>query len=58
MREVVDRFESFGATKMELFDRLELFYNQQRRHFTLGQIRAAAVDRKALRREKGQDGTI
>ena len=32
--ELVDRFESFGAAKMELFDYLEVFYNQRRRHST------------------------
>ena len=36
--ELVDRFDSFGAAKMELFDYLEVFYNQRRRHSTLGQI--------------------
>ena len=35
--ELADRFDSFGEAKMELFDYLEVFYNQRRRHSTLGQ---------------------
>jgi putative transposase len=34
--EVADRFESCGEAKMELFDYIEVFYNQRRRHSTLG----------------------
>jgi transposase InsO family protein len=37
--ELADRFESFGEGKMELFDYIEVFYNQRRRHSTLGQLR-------------------
>ena len=45
--EVCDRFESCGAAKMELFDYIEVFYNQRRRHSTLGQISPAAFERNA-----------
>lgn len=45
--ELADRFESFGEAKMELFDYIEVFYNQRRRHSTLGQISPAAFERRA-----------
>ena len=45
--ELADRFESCGEAKMELFDYIETFYNQQRRHSTLGQISPAAFERQA-----------
>ena len=45
--ELADRFDSFGEAKMELFDYLEVFYNQRRRHSTLGQIRAVFERRAA-----------
>jgi transposase InsO family protein len=35
--ELRDRFDSCGEAKMELFDYIEVFYNQRRRHSTLGQ---------------------
>ena len=44
--EVADRFESCGEAKMEVFDYIEVFYNQRRRHSTLGQISPAAFERK------------
>jgi putative transposase len=43
--ELADRFESFGTAKMELFDYLEVFYNQRRRHSTLGQVSPAAFEK-------------
>lgn len=43
--ELADRFESFGGAKMELFDYLEMFYNQRRRHSTLGQVSPAAFEK-------------
>ena len=45
--ELGERFESYGHAKMELFDYIEVFYNQRRRHSTLGQISPAAFERKA-----------
>ncbi len=45
--ELGDAFESYGHAKMELFDYIELFYNQRRRHSTLGQISPAEFERRA-----------
>ncbi len=45
--ELRDRFDSCGDAKMELFDYIEVFYNQRRRHSTLGQISPAAFERRA-----------
>jgi len=44
--ELADRFASFAEAKMELFDYIEVFYNQRRRHSTLGQISPAAFERR------------
>ena len=46
--ELADRFPSFSEAKMELFDYIEPFYNQRRRHSTLGQISPAAFERPAV----------
>jgi len=43
---LADRFDSFAEAKMELFDDIEAFYNQRRRHSTLGQISPAAFERR------------
>ena len=51
--ELGEHFESHGEAKMELFDYIEVFYNQRRRHSTLGQISPAAFERRAL--EEGMD---
>jgi len=48
--ELADRFDSCGEAKMELFDYIEVFYNQRRRHSTLGQISPAEFERRAARR--------
>lgn len=45
--ELRERFESRAEAKMELFDYIEVFYNQRRRHSTLGQISPAAFERRA-----------
>ena len=45
--ELADQFASHGEAKMELFDYIEAFYNQKRRHSTLGQISPAAFERQA-----------
>ena len=45
--ETADRFDSCGEAKIELFDYIEVFYNQRRRHSTLGQISPAAFERRA-----------
>jgi putative transposase len=47
--ELADRFDSCGEAKMELFDFIEVFYNQRRRHSTLGQISPAAYERQSWR---------
>jgi transposase InsO family protein len=49
--ELGERFEAYGIAKEELFDYIEVFYNQQRRHSTLGQISPAAVERQAAARQ-------
>jgi len=46
--ELADRFDSFGEAKMELFDYIEVFYNQRRRHSTLGQISPAEYERRLV----------
>jgi transposase InsO family protein len=45
--ELADQFASNGDATMELFDYIEVFYNQRRRHSTLGQISPAAFERRA-----------
>jgi len=44
--ELADGFPSYGEAKMALFDYLEVFYNQRRRHSTLGQISPAAFEKR------------
>jgi len=43
--ELADRFESCGEAKMQLFDYVEVFYNQRRRHSTIGYVSPAAFER-------------
>ena len=45
--ELGEHFDSHGDAKMELFDYIEVFYNQRRRHSTLGRISPAAFERRA-----------
>ena len=45
--ELADQFASHGDAKMELFDYIEVFYNQRRRHTTIGRISPAAFERQA-----------
>jgi putative transposase len=45
--ELGDGFESYSQGKMELFDYIEVFYNQRRRHSTLGQMSPAEFERRA-----------
>ncbi len=46
--ELGEHFDSPGDATRELFDDIEVFYNQrQRRHSTLGQISPAAFERRA-----------
>ena len=53
--ELGERFESCGTAKMELFDFIEVFYNQRRRHSTLRQMSPAAFERRAA---AGMDAVI
>jgi putative transposase len=46
-RELADRFPSYGDAKMVLFDYIEVFYNQRRRHSTLGQLSPAEFERRS-----------
>jgi len=50
--ELADRFASCSEAKMELFDYIEVFYNQRRRHSTLGQIRPAEFEKRARTRRR------
>lgn len=47
--ELGERFESFGEAKEELFDYIEVFYNQKRRHSTLDYLSPAEYERQRLR---------
>ena len=44
--ELGEHFETCDEAKMELFDYIEAFYNQRRRHSTLGQISPAEFERR------------
>ncbi|MSO50095.1 MAG: IS3 family transposase, partial [Acidobacteria bacterium] len=44
--ELADQFASFGDAKMELFDYIEVFYNQQRRHSSAGRISPASYEKQ------------
>jgi transposase InsO family protein len=46
-KEEADRFPSYSDAKMALFDYIEVFYNQRRRHSTLGQMSPARFEREA-----------
>jgi putative transposase len=45
--ELADQFASHGDATMELFDYIEVFYNQRRRHSTIGRISPAAFEGRA-----------
>jgi putative transposase len=45
--ELGERFESYGIAKEELFDYIEVFYNQQRRHSALDYVSPAEYERAA-----------
>jgi len=44
--ELGEHFDSHGEAKLDLFDYIEVFYNQRRRHSTLGQVSPAAYERR------------
>ena len=45
--ELADRFESRDDARRELFEYIEVFYNQRRRHSTIGYLSPAAFERRA-----------
>ena len=45
--ELADRFESGGQAKRELFEYIEMFYNQRRRHSTIGYVSPAVFEHQA-----------
>ena len=45
--ELGERFDSNGDAKMQLFDYIEVFYNQRRRHSSVGRISPAECERRA-----------
>ena len=45
--ELADRFESRDDARRELFEYIEVFYNQRRRHSTIGYLSPAAFERQA-----------
>ena len=47
--ELADRFDSCGEAKMALFDYIEVFYNQRRRHSTIGYRSPSTFERQARR---------
>ena len=47
--ELGEHFESHGDAKLAVFEYIEVFYNQRRRHSTLGQISPAAYERQTAR---------
>jgi putative transposase len=46
--ELGERFESYADAKERAFDYIEVFYNQQRRHSTIGYLTPAEFERKRL----------
>ncbi len=50
--ELAARFENWGDAKRELFDYIEVFYNQRRRHSTIGYVSPAAFERQAVVRRE------
>jgi putative transposase len=46
--ELREHFDSCGEAKMELFDYIEVFYNQRRRHSTIGYVSPAVFEQRAL----------
>ena len=44
--ELGERFESHGQAKDALFDHIDVFYNQKRRHSTIGYATPAEYERR------------
>jgi transposase InsO family protein len=49
--ELGDPFESNAEAKVKLFDYIEVFYNQERRHSTLGYLSPGEFERAARTRQ-------
>ena len=45
-KEEAERFPSYADAKMALFDYIEVFYNQRRRHSAAGRMSPAAFERR------------
>ena len=45
--ELGEHFDSHGEAKMEIFDYIEVFYNQRRRHSSVGRVSPAECERRA-----------
>ena len=45
--ELGEQFESYGLAKEQLFDYIEVFYNQQRRHSALSYVSPADYERES-----------
>ena len=50
--ELADRFESGGDATRALFEYIEVFYNQRRRHSTIGYVSPAAFERQSIVRRE------
>lgn len=46
--ELGEQFASYGEAKADLFDYIEIFYNQKRRHSVLGYVSPAEFERSAI----------
>ena len=46
--ELGDRFDSRDVARREVFEYVEVFYNQRRRHSTIGYISPAAYEQQAV----------
>lgn len=46
--ELGEHFDSYGAAKEALFDYIEVFYNQQRRHSAIDYVSPAEHERNPL----------
>ena len=49
--ELGERFETHASAKEKLFDYIEVFYNQQRRHSVIGYMSPAEFERAARERK-------
>jgi transposase InsO family protein len=46
--ELGERFDTYADAKMKLFDYIEVFYNQRRRHSSVGRVSPAECERRAV----------